>query len=84
MICPIERKRQAADLADSLGNRVGHPEELIGLLIEQQLVVAKMRSAHVPVEILGLHIQREDIREDGVQRGGHAAARHRFEMGRGE
>src|SRR5256885_322677 len=55
--------------ADQL-NGIAHPVELVGLLIEQQVVVAEVRSAHVPMEILGLEIQGPDIGEDGIHASG--------------
>ncbi len=63
-------QRLTAKLADTLRDGIGHRVDLVGLLIEQQMVVAEMRSAHVPVEVLGFQIQRKYIGEDGI----HAAA----------
>ena len=60
--------RRAADLADPLGDRIGHREDLVGLFVEQQVVVAKMRSAHVPVEVLRLQVEREDVRQQRSER----------------
>lgn len=61
-------ERGAADLADALGELVGGGEDLIGLLVEQQMIVAEMPAADVPVEILGLQIQRESIGQKHVER----------------
>jgi len=33
----------SADLTDALGNGVGHRIKLVGLLVQQQMVVAKVR-----------------------------------------
>lgn len=44
--------RRAPKFADALGYDVGRREYLITLLVEQQMVVAKVRSGHVPMEIL--------------------------------
>jgi len=41
-----------ADLARSFRNVIRHGEDLLGLLVEQQVVIAEMAPAHVPVEIL--------------------------------
>ena len=38
-------QRHAADLAGALGHRVGHREDLVGLLVEQQVEVAEVRAA---------------------------------------
>ena len=37
------------------------------MLVEQQVIVAKVRSAHVPMEVLGLHIQSEHIGQQRVK-----------------
>ena len=52
---------EAADLSGAFGDVVGHLENLFGLLIEQEMVVSKMRAAHVPVKVLGLHKKSEHI-----------------------
>ncbi len=62
----MERSVEPPDLADAFGDRVGHGVELLGLLVQQQVIVAEMRAAHVPVEILGFEVQSEHIREDAV------------------
>ena len=49
-------QRGAADFANTLGDHIGHGEQLAGLLIQQRVVVAKMRAAHVPVKILRLEV----------------------------
>src|SRR5882757_7759381 len=70
----VEDPLQAGDLADraqrrtsylstAFRYRVSHRKELIALLVEQKVIVAKIRTAHVPVKILGLRIEREHIRE---------------------
>ena len=45
----------------------------VGLLVEQQMVVAEVRPADVPVEILGLEIERKAVGQDAVQRLGNVA-----------
>src|SRR5437867_4649306 len=54
-------------LARSLRNVVGYGEDLSRLLVEQQMVVANMAAAHVPVKVLCLHVKREDIRKQLTQ-----------------
>ena len=44
----------ASDLAYALGDVVRDGEDLFTLLIEKKMVVAEMRTAHVPMEVLGL------------------------------
>jgi len=61
-------QRRAANLARALGDVVGHGEDLVRLLVQQQVIIAKMRARHVPVEILGFQVQREGIRQQRVQR----------------
>ena len=63
-------QRAAADLADAFGQRVGHREQLLGLFVEHQVIVAKVRAAHVPVEVLGFQVEREHIGQHAVQGGG--------------
>src|ERR1700722_7574978 len=58
-----------ADLSRTFGDRVGHGENLVAVLIQKQMVVAEMRAAHVPMEVLGLHIEREDIGQQSSERG---------------
>ncbi len=58
--------RSAADLAGPLGQNIDAGSELVALLIEQKVVVAKMRAADVPMEILGLHVERKRRKGDLV------------------
>jgi hypothetical protein len=53
---PDRSNRGAADLAHALGDVVGHRKNLAGVLIEQEVVIAKVRSAGVPMKVLGLYI----------------------------
>ena len=75
-------ERRAADLAHALGDVVGDGEDLVGLLVEEQVVVAEMRPAHVPMEILGLEVEREGVGEQRVERAGDVAAGIVAEIGR--
>src|SRR5262249_55616109 len=38
-----------------------------GVFVEQQVVVTEMRSTHVPMEVLGLYVECEHVREHAVQ-----------------
>src|SRR5690242_21636662 len=58
----------ASNLADALRNRVGHRKKLIRLFVQQQMIIAEMRSAHMPMEVLGFQVQHEYVRKDPVQR----------------
>src|SRR5580704_18751456 len=62
-------QRGAADLAHALGKVVGGGEYLLGLLVEQQMIIAEMRAADMPMEILGLQVQRESIGQNLVELG---------------
>jgi len=50
----MSREGVIADPAHPFGQDVNAVFQLAGLLIEQKVVVAEMRPADVPVEILGL------------------------------
>src|ERR1700733_3677053 len=54
-------ERRPADLPRALRNVVGHREDLRRVIIEEQMVVAEMFPAHMPVEILGLDVEREYV-----------------------
>jgi hypothetical protein len=74
-------QRGAAELARALGNGVGHGEDLVRLLVQHQVVVAKVRPRHVPVEVLGLQVQREGVGQQGRQATTDVAARFGAERG---
>src|SRR4029079_19671633 len=59
-----------SDFADTLGENVGRGKDLLGLLVEQQVVVAEMWSTDVPVEILGLEIKDVGVGQDAVEGSG--------------
>src|SRR5262245_57811694 len=59
--------RCPANLARALCDIVGHREDLRRLLVEQQVIIAKMAAAHMPVKILRLHVKREDVRKQLTQ-----------------
>jgi hypothetical protein len=63
------------ELADTLRDRVGHGEELITLFVQQQVIIAEVRPAHVPVEVLGLQVEREHVRQDSVHGSGDIPTR---------
>src|SRR5271170_5356422 len=61
----------SAEFACPLGDIVRHREDLSTLIIEQQMVIAEMRAAHVPVEILRLEVESEHVGEHLAQLGGN-------------
>ncbi len=60
---PDGPNRSAPNFARPLGDRIGHCEDLIALIVEHQVVIAKMRTCHVPMEVFCLEVEREDVGE---------------------
>src|SRR5580698_7713589 len=60
----------ATYLANALGDGVGDGKNLIGVLVEQKVVVAEMGSAHMPVKVLGFEIKSEGIGKQCVEHAG--------------
>jgi hypothetical protein len=58
---------RATWLAHALGDVVGHRKNLRGLIVEQEVVVAKVRPAYVPVKVLGLEVKSEYIRKQRIE-----------------
>src|SRR5260370_39038473 len=56
-----------ADLARPFRDIVGHREYLVGLLVQEQVIVPECTARHVPVKVLGLDIEREYICEEMTQ-----------------
>jgi hypothetical protein len=75
-------ERGAADLADPLGHVVGRPQDVGGLLVQQQVIVTEMRPADVPVEILGLEIKRVARGQEPVECFRHRLDGRGIEIGR--
>ena len=63
--------RRSANLARSFRDVIRHSKNLVAMLVQQQMVIAKMLPAHVPMKILRLHIKRERIREQFPQFAGN-------------
>jgi hypothetical protein len=42
-------KGRSTDLANALGERVGHGEDLVGLFVQQQMIIPELWPGHVPV-----------------------------------
>src|SRR5471032_2053653 len=72
---PDRAQSRATDLAGALCDRIRHGKDLARLLVEQQVIVAEMRPAHMPVEVLGLEIDREHIRQEWAQRSRYVTGR---------
>ena len=50
----VEDRGRFYDAVGALRDVVGHRKNLAGVLIEQEMIVAEVRSADVPMKILGL------------------------------
>jgi hypothetical protein len=55
--------RQLLIVSAKLGDVVGHREDLSTVLIEQEVVIAEERAAHVPVEVLRLNVKCKHVGE---------------------
>ena len=75
-------QRKSANLADSLCDWISHREKLVGVLIEKQMVIAEVRTTHVPVEIFGFQVEREHVSQNGVHRRCDVPGRRSCEIGR--
>jgi hypothetical protein len=55
-ISPMERKvlPPISPILRALGDVVGNGQDLIAVLVEEEVVVAEVWAAHVPMEILGM------------------------------
>src|SRR6201998_694320 len=60
--------RGSANLPGALGCFVGYREYLVSVVIEKQMIIAKVRSAHMPMKILRFQIEAEHICEQRIQR----------------
>ena len=73
---------RVARLSGTLCDRIGDGEDLRGLLVEEQVIVPKIRSRDMPVEILRLQIQRITVRQDDLESFGNGHCRGFIEIGR--
>jgi hypothetical protein len=64
-------QRGAPDLADALRDGIGGGEDLLGLFVEEQMIVAEVRARHMPVEIFGLQVKRKHVGEQDIERAGN-------------
>jgi hypothetical protein len=51
----------ASSFARAFRNSVRHRKNLIGVLIQQKVIVTEMAACHMPVKIFRLHIENENI-----------------------
>src|SRR5439155_27084038 len=71
----------SSDLSNSLRDWIGHREKLVGVFVGEQMVIAKVRTTHVPVEIFGFHVEREHLSQNGVHRSSDVPGRRTCEIG---
>src|SRR5712692_8667065 len=58
---------RSADFAHTFGHGIGCGKYLVSLLIQEQMVVSKMRASDVPVESLRLKIKRKHIGQRRIE-----------------
>jgi hypothetical protein len=75
-------QRGAADLAYAFGDVVRGGEDLPALFVEEEMIVAEVRAGHMPMEILGLQIERKHVGEQDIERGGNLWNRIGAQVGR--
>ncbi len=61
-------QRESADLPNAFRDDVSHGEELLGVFIEKQMIIAEVMPAHMPVKIFRFQVQGEHICKNGVHR----------------
>ena len=54
-------KRGSANLAGPLGDIVRHREDLLRLLVQQEVVITEVSTAHMPMKILGFHVEGKHV-----------------------
>jgi hypothetical protein len=52
------------------------------MLVEKEVVAAEMWAAHMPVEVLGLHVEREDVGQKRIERARDVAGSVGAKVGR--
>ena len=83
VIWPIERSVVPPSLRTRSASWSVVRENRVGLLVEHQMIVAEMPAADMPVEILGLQIEREGVGQQRVERGRNLVERGLRQIGRG-
>jgi hypothetical protein len=57
----------STDLANSFRYVVGHGKHQICVIIQEEMVIAKVRARHMPVEVLRLQIKHKYIGKESVE-----------------
>src|SRR3989442_9268452 len=58
--------RRATDPSHPLRQDIDGAEDRVGLLVEQQVVIAEVRAGHMPVKVLRLDVQGKRVRDQAV------------------
>ena len=61
-------QRKSADFANAFRDDVCHCEELFGVFIEKQMIIAEVMPAHMPVKIFRFQVQGEHVRQNCIHR----------------
>jgi hypothetical protein len=75
-------QRRPAQFPHALRDIVGRGEDLLGLLIEHQMIVAEVWTRDVPMKILRLHVERKHIGQKRIEGAGDVADGVGAETGR--
>jgi hypothetical protein len=54
----------AAKLANPFSEGIDGRKNQIRLFIDHQMIIAKMQAAHMPIEIFGFEVERENCRQE--------------------
>jgi hypothetical protein len=65
---PYRPYRRCSEFSTSLCNLIRHREQLIPMLIKKEVIVSKMRSAYMPVEVLGFEVNRKNVCQKPLER----------------
>src|SRR5918996_5343732 len=59
--------RRPADFPRAFRDRIRYGENLARLFVEQQVIIAEVPAAYMPVKVLRLHVKREHVRKQSTQ-----------------
>ena len=76
-------ERGATNFSRALRYRIGGGENLIRLLVEHLVVVAKVWPGDMPMKVLRLEIEREHVRKQHSKNSGQLSCRSSSEVGMG-
>ena len=67
----MDRKGHASDLAHGLGDRVGDGENLIAVFIQQQMIVAEVRTRNMPMDVLRFEVEGKHFCQRNIESAGY-------------